>query len=47
VLLSHSLSGDNPINPHYDCDLAARLQETPWKWFLARTVPCDHLVGVH
>lgn len=46
VLQSHSLSGDDGVNPHYDCELAARLQRTPWKWFLARTVPCDHLVGV-
>ena len=47
VLLSHSLSGDNAENPHYDCDLAARLQGTQWRWFLARTVTCAHLVGVH
>lgn len=46
VLLSHSLSGDDGVNPHYDCDLAARLQGTPWRWFLARSVACDHLVGV-
>ncbi len=47
VLLSHMLSGDDATNPHYDCDLAARLKSTKWKWFLARSIRCQHLIGLH
>lgn len=46
VLCSFALSGDDEINPHYDCDLAARLKRSKWKWYLSRRVECDHLVGV-